>query len=159
MKTFFQDLSFSSATAGLVSVLVGYSSSAIIVYQAAISSGATPAEASSWLGVLCLAMGLLGISLSLKHKIPIMYAWSTAGAALLITSAEGLTLPEIIGAFLFSATLITLSGVTGIFEKIMNKIPTALSSAMLAGVLLHFALDVYVAMKTKLLLTIILFVV
>ncbi len=159
MKTYFQDLSFSSATAGLVSVLVGYSSSAIIVYQAAISSGATPAEASSWLGILCLAMGLLGIFLSLKSKIPTMYAWSTAGAALLITSAEGLTLPQIMGAFLLSATLITLSGLTGIFEKVMNRIPTALSSAMLAGVLLHFALDVFVAMKTQLLLTFILFLV
>jgi len=149
MKSFMTDLSISSLVAGLVSLLVGYASSAIIVYQAAIASGASPEEASSWLGVLCVSMGLLTVFLSLRYKKPIMFAWSTAGGALLMGSVQGFSLKEIIGAFVVSALLIFLSGISGVFEKMMNKIPVGIASAMLAGVLLHFVLDVFLSMKIQ----------
>ncbi len=149
MKSFLSDVSISSFVAGLVSLLVGYTSSAIIVYQAAIASGASPEQASSWLGILCVSMGLLTVYLSLQYKKPIMFAWSTAGGALLMGSVQGFTLNEIIGAFVISALLIFLCGITQIFEKIMNKIPVGIASAMLAGVLLHFVLDVFVSMKSQ----------
>src|SRR6478672_5512706 len=98
MKKYLNDSTFTTTAAGLVSVLVGFTSSAIIVYQAAITAGATPQEASSWLGVLCLSMGFLGVFLSIKTRVPVMFAWSTAGAALLINSVHGLTINEIIGS-------------------------------------------------------------
>lgn len=88
-----------------------------------------------------------------------MFAWSTPGAALLITSVGGLTLPEAIGAFVFSSVLIFLSGVTGFFEKIMKRIPVGIASAMLAGILLHFALDVFTSMKNQMALVLSMFVV
>jgi benzoate membrane transport protein len=86
-----------------------------------------------------------------------MFAWSTAGAALLVTGAVGIPLPEIIGAFIFSAFLIFLCGITGFFEKIMNRIPVSIASAMLAGILLHFALEVFVSMKTQFFLVAVMF--
>jgi benzoate membrane transport protein len=159
MKKYFNDSTFTTTAAGLVSVLVGFTSSAIIVYQAAMTAGANAHEASSWLGVLCLSMGFLGVFLSIKTRVPVMFAWSTAGAALLINSVHGLSINEIIGSFVVSAFLITISGCTGLFEKLMNRIPISISSAMLAGVLLHFALDVFVAMKSQFLLTFVLFIV
>lgn len=149
MKKLLDDFSLSTFVAGLVAVLVGFTSSAVLVFQAATSAGATPAEASSWLGILCVSMGFLSVALSLFYRIPVMFAWSTAGAALLITGAQGIPLPEIIGAFVFSAFLIFLCGVTGFFEKIMNRIPVPIASAMLAGILLHFALEVFASMKSQ----------
>lgn len=159
MKNVLKDFSISAFVAGFVAVLVGYTSSAVIVYQAAIASGASPLEASSWLGVLCVSMGALTIFLSIKYKAPVMFAWSTAGGALLITSVAGIPLPDIIGAFIFSAALIFLCGITGFFEKIMNRIPVGIASGMLSGVLLHFAFEIFLSMKTQMLLSMVMFLV
>ena len=149
MKKFFHDMTMSTLTAGFVSLLVGFSSSAVIVYQAAIKAGSTDTMAASWLGILCVSMGLLSFILSLTSKKPVMFAWSTAGGALLFTTAQGFSLAELSGAFLASATLIFLSGITGFFERIMNKIPIGLASGMLAGVLIHFSLDVFVSLEKE----------
>nr|BDT27615.1 benzoate/H() symporter BenE family transporter [Bacteriovorax sp. HI3] len=159
MKNVWDDFTLSTFVAGLIAVLVGYTSSAVIVFQAAAAAGASSAEASSWLGILCVSMGVLTVVLSLKYKSPVMFAWSTPGAALLIGSLRGELLSDVIGAFVFSSLLVLLSGVTGFFEKIMKKIPVGIASAMLAGILLHFALDVFTSMKTHMLLVMSMFIV
>lgn len=159
MKNVWDDFTLSTFVAGLIAVLVGYTSSAVIVFQAAAAAGASSAEASSWLGILCVSMGILTVVLSLKYKSPVMFAWSTPGAALLIGSLHGELLSDVIGAFVFSSLLVLLSGVTGFFEKIMKKIPVGIASAMLAGILLHFALDVFTSMKTHMLLVMSMFIV
>lgn len=158
MKKMINDFSLSTIVAGIIAVLVGYTSSAVIVFQAASASGASATEAGAWLGVICVAMGILTIALSYRYKMPIMFAWSTPGAALLITGVAGFSLPEIIGVFIFSSTMIFLSGVTGFFEKIMNRIPVGIANAMLAGILLHFAFEIFVSMKTQMTLSFIMLV-
>lgn len=152
MKITLKDFSLSTVVAGFIAVLVGYTSSAVIVFQAASALGATPAQAGAWLGVICVAMGLLTVTLSAKYKMPVMFAWSTPGAALLITGAAGIPLSDSIGIFIFSASMIFLCGVTGFFEKIMNKIPVGIASAMLAGILLQFVFEIFNSMKTQLVL-------
>lgn len=159
LKNIFSDFSISTISAGLIANLVGYASSAILVYQAALAAGASPSQASSWLGILCFAMGVLTCGLSIYYKTPVMFAWSTAGAALLISSLQGVPLSDATGAFLFSALLITLCGISGSVEKIMKYIPVSIASAMLGGVLLRFGLDVFVSMKTQALLAITMFIV
>ena len=154
-----RDLSLTNFTAGFVAVLVGFSSSAVIVFHAAETAGASPAEISSWLGALGLGMGLTTVGLSLYYKAPVLTAWSTPGAALLVTSLSGVPLTEAIGAFLFSAVLITLSGITGWFERIIDRIPMSLASAMLAGVLFEFGVEIFVSMKSEFLLVISMFLV
>jgi benzoate membrane transport protein len=151
--TFFKDISFSAIIAGFVAVLVGFTSAGVIVFQAAQALGASPAEIGSWMWALGLGMGLTSIGLSLRFRVPVITAWSTPGAAMLITSAAGTSMPEAIGAFLVCAVLIVIFGFTGWFERIMNKIPLSLASAMLAGVLLQFGLNVFVAMQTQFLMT------
>lgn len=131
--------------AGLVAVLVGFTSSAAIIFQAAAAAGADAAQASSWLWALCLGCGLTSIGLSLYYRAPLLTAWSTPGAALLAGSLGSFSMAEAVGAFLLSAALITLSGVTGLFARLMQRIPQALAAAMLAGVLLRFGLDLFVA--------------
>lgn len=149
LKQFHRDFSISAMVAGLIVVLVGMTSSAIIVFQAASSFGADSAVSSSWLGSLCLAMGVLTIYLSLKYKTPILMAWSTPGAALLIASSQGVAMSDLIGAFLLSSLLIIICGVTGIFEKAMSRIPLGLASALLAGVLLNFTLSAFMSFNTE----------
>lgn len=138
--------SISHLSAGFIAVLVGYTSSAAIVFQAAEAAGASPAEIASWLWALGIGMGLTCIGLSLYFRSPILTAWSTPGAALLATGLGGVPMVEAIGAFIFASALITLSGVTGWFERIMRHVPKSLAAAMLAGVLLRFGLEVFSAL-------------
>ena len=145
-----RDLSLSAIAAGFVTVLVGFASSAVIVFQAAQSLGASPEEISSWMWALGLGMGLTCIGLSLRYRMPVVTAWSTPGAAMLIGSVAGLPLSDAIGAFLMSALLIAASGFSGLFERMISRIPVSLASGMLAGVLLRFGIDAFAAMKTQL---------
>jgi benzoate membrane transport protein len=146
---FFQDFSFTALIAGFVTVLVGFTSSAVIVFQAAQTFGATEAQIASWMWALGIGMGLTSIGLSLRYRTPIATAWSTPGAALLVAGGSGVAMPDAIGAFVLTGLLLTIAGFSGWFEKIMKKIPTALTAAMLAGVLFRFGADLFVAMKTR----------
>ncbi|OMH38262.1 benzoate/H(+) symporter BenE family transporter [Motiliproteus sp. MSK22-1] len=145
-------LSLSRLSAGLVAVIVGYTSSAVIIFQAAAAAGATAAQISSWLWALGLGMGLSSILLSVYYRHPVLTAWSTPGAALLVTGLSGVSMNEAVGAFLLCSLLITLCGISGWFEKIMKHVPRSLAGAMLAGVLLQFGLDLFGALESRYLL-------
>jgi benzoate membrane transport protein len=145
-----RDLSLSAVVAGFVAVLVGFTSSAVIVFEAARAAGATPAQSASWLWALGIGMAATSIGLSLRYRMPVLTAWSTPGAALLITSVAGLPLPQTIGAFVVCGVLIFLVGASGWFERLMQQLPLPLAAAMLAGVLLRFGLDAFASMKTQL---------
>ena len=150
MRSPLRDLSLSAATAGFVAVLVGFTSSVAIVFQAATSLGATPAQLGSWMWALGLGMGLCTLLPSLWLRQPVMVAWSTPGAAVLATAgiAGGFGMAEATGAFIVSAALITLFGATGWFEWLLGRIPVPIASALLAGVLTRFGLDAFVALKS-----------
>lgn len=146
--SFFRDLSLSAVVTGFVVVLVGFTSTGALVFQAALSLGATQAQISSWMWALGLGMGLSSIIPSFIYKKPVVAAWSTPGAALIATSAAGVTMPEAVGAFVLCAVLIIIAGSSGFFERMMNRIPMAIASAMLAGVLLRFGLEAFSSIKT-----------
>jgi len=148
MRRFLNDLSPPAAVAGFVAVLVGYTSSVAIVFQAAQALGATPAQTASWMWALGLAMGISCIGLSLRYRLPVLTAWCTPGAALL-AATQGVSLPEATGAFVVCAALITLSGVSGLFERVMDKVPQAVAAALLAGVLARFGLDAVLSVRTS----------
>ncbi len=156
--SFTRDFSLSAVAAGFVTVLVGFTASAVIVFQAAQALGASDAEIASWMWALGLGMGLTCIGLSLRYRMPVVTAWSTPGAAMLIASTSGLPYAEAIGAFVVSALLMTIAGFSGLFERSLSRIPVSLASGMLAGVLLRFGLDVFVSMQTQLGLALAMFV-
>ena len=149
---FFRDLNLSAATAGFVAVLVGFTSSVALVFQAALAFGATPEIIASWMWALGLGMGLCSAIPSLVLRQPVMVAWSTPGAAVLASAglAGGFTMPQAVGAFIACAGLIVLVGATGWFERVMNRIPMAIASALLAGVLARFGLQAFAAAQTAL---------
>jgi benzoate membrane transport protein len=159
LTAFFKDFSLSAATAGFVAVLVGFTSSVAIVFSAALAFKATPDQLTSWMWALGIGMGLCSLVPSLILRKPVMVAWSTPGAAVLAVagaagatgaSGPGYSMNEAVGAFMVCAVLITLSGVTGWFEKIMDRIPMAIAAALLAGVLARFGMQGFVAAQTNL---------
>jgi benzoate membrane transport protein len=161
---FFKDFSLSAATAGFVAVLVGFTSSVAIVFSAALAFKATPEQLTSWMWALGIGMGLCTLLPSLILRKPVMVAWSTPGAAVLAVagvagaSGQGYSMNEAVGAFMVCAVLITLSGVTGLFEKLMDRIPMAIAAALLAGVLARFGMQGFVAAQTALPLVLIMLV-
>jgi benzoate membrane transport protein len=144
-----RDISLSAVVAGFVAVLVGFTSSVVIVFQAAAALGATPAQTTSWVLALGLGMGLTSLGLSLKYRQPVLTAWSTPGAAVLVTAGVGVGMGEAVGAFMLCALLIIAAGASGWFERVMNRIPQGLAAALLAGVLARFALDAFLSLRTQ----------
>jgi benzoate membrane transport protein len=150
MRALLNDFSLSAATAGFVAVLVGFTSSVAIVFQAATALGATPAQFSSWMWALGLGMGVCTLTPSLWLRQPVMIAWSTPGAAVLATAgaAGGFDMAQAIGAFIVCGALIAVVGATGWFERALDRIPMPIASALLAGVLARFGLDAFIALKS-----------
>lgn len=149
MKSYF---SLSQMTAGFVAVMIGFTSTVVLVFQAAIAAGANTAEISSWLFALGFSIAISCIALSLYYRMPILIGWSTPGAALLVTSLAGIPMSEAVGAFVFAAVLTIISGATGLIEKILNHIPKTLPTAMLAGILLNFGIKIFAVMQQQLFL-------
>lgn len=137
---------------GFVAVLVGYASSAAIIWQAAVAAGASTAQIAGWMTALGIAMGASTLLLTLWYRAPVLTAWSTPGAALLVTGLQGLTLPEAIGVFIIANALIVLCGITGLFARLMQVIPHSLAAAMLAGILLRFGLQAFASLDDQFLL-------
>ena len=136
-------------TAALIAVLVGVTSSVAVVFAAASAAGATPRQAGSWIGALCIGKGISSMVLSRRYKTPMLLAWSTPGAALLATGLNGVSMRQAIGAFVVSGALLLVTGVTGIFDRVIERIPLPLASALLCGVLAHFAVDAFASAKTQ----------
>lgn len=134
---------FPAVLAGFVAVLVGYASSAALIWQAAAAAGANAQQIAGWMTALGIGMGVSTLALSVWYKAPILTAWSTPGAALLATSLQGVSLAETVGVFIFANALILLCGLTGLFARLMKIIPHTLAVAMLAGVLLRFGLQAF----------------
>ena len=153
LHNFVRDVTFATVVAGFVAVLVGFTSSVVIVFAAAQALGATPAQATSWIWALGIGMGVTTIGLSWWYRQPVLTAWSTPGAAL-IAGTSGIAMGEAIGAFVVCGILIVLAGATRTFERAMDRIPQAIAAALLAGVLARFGLDAVGAVQTAPLLVI-----
>lgn len=136
-----KSISLQAVFAGMLAAFVGCASSFAVVVQGLRAVGATEAEAASGLMALSIAMGLCGVILSLKTRMPVSVAWSTPGAALLAsTGAIAGGFQAAIGAFLVSGALLLLAGLWKPFSALVERIPASLANAMLAGILLHLCL-------------------
>jgi len=136
-------------SAGFVAAISGFASSFALVIAGLRAVGATPAEASSGLFALCLAVAVVAIVGSLWLRIPLAIAWSTPGAAVLLAAHEGhVRFSDAVGAFLISSALIVLSGLWPTLGRAIVRIPRPLASAMLAGVLFPICLAPIEAVST-----------
>ncbi|CAB3726666.1 benzoate/H(+) symporter BenE family transporter [Achromobacter kerstersii] len=138
-----RDISASAIAAGLVAVLVSFGGTAVLMVQAGHAAGLDAARIGSWIGSLSLVLGLGGAFYSLRTGLPIVMAWSTPGAALLVTALAGVPFNEAIGAFVLAAGLTLACGLFGWIDPILRRIPGEVAAAMLAGVLLNFGMGIF----------------
>jgi len=149
------DTSLSAIVAGFVAAMTGYTSSLVLMFQAGRAAHLSDAQISSWIWALSIGMALCTIGLSLRFRAPIVIAWSTPGAALLISSLPNVDYAQAIGAFIVCAALLTLVGLTGWFDTLMKKIPAGIAAALLAGILFEIGIEIFRAaqFQTALVLT------
>lgn len=133
---------FSLIASAATAVVVGFASTILLIVQAAQAVGASPAQQASWAAILCFGMALTSFYLSWAHRMPIITAWSTPGAALIATSASGITYEHALGAFVVVGLLMCLTALVKPLARAIAQIPAPLAAAMLAGVLLKYSLGV-----------------
>lgn len=138
-----KDFSASAVVAGLIAVIVSYAGPSLIIFQAATAAHLGQAELSSWIWAVSIGSGVSAIALSWWYRVPVITAWSTPGAALLVAALPNYSYGEAVGAFVFAAGLITVLGVSGLFETIMTRIPKSIAAAMLAGILFRFGAQIF----------------
>lgn len=148
-RQFFKDSSASTVVAGFIAMLTGYTSSLVLMFQAGQAAGLTGGQISSWIWALSIGMAICSVGLSLRYRTPVVIAWSTPGAALLISSLPGVPYGEAIGAFIFASALIALCGLTGSFERLMRRVPASLAAALLAGVLFNIGSEIFRAVEVQ----------
>jgi benzoate membrane transport protein len=132
----------SIVTSAVVAALVGFGSTIAIIIAAAGAVGADAAQTSSWVAALCLSMAATSGYLSVRYRIPVVTAWSTPGAAL-IAASSGISIHAAVGAFLLAGGLIVLAASVKPFGRLIERIPSAVAAAMLAGILIRFVTAVF----------------
>lgn len=136
----------SALIAGLVAVMVGYAGPLLIVIQAAENAKLDAAHTSSWIAAITIGCGVTALLLSLWYRQPILIAWPTAGAALLASTLSQYSYPEAIGAYIMAAIGLIGLGYSGLFSRIIERVPKSIIAGMLAGVLLRFGLGIFRAL-------------
>jgi benzoate membrane transport protein len=151
----FADTSVSAVVAGFVAMMTGYTSSLVLMFQAGQAAHLSDAQISSWIWALSIGMAVCTIGLSFWFRAPIVVAWSTPGAALLISSLPHVPYAQAIGAYLVCALLLTAVGLTGWFDTLMKRIPGGIAAALLAGILFEIGIEIFRAAQyqTPLVLT------
>ncbi len=139
---------FSVIASALVAALVGFVGTLAIIIEATRRLGATPHQTSSWVASLCLGMAVTSAYLSVRYRMPIVTAWSLAGAVLIAAAPPGTGMDEAVGAFLFAAALMVLAGAVPALGNAIARLPASVAGGMLAGLVLRFALGLFQAVPS-----------
>ncbi|MFV5379326.1 benzoate/H(+) symporter BenE [Acinetobacter pittii] len=144
-KTLKNDWSISAIVAGFLAVLISYSGPLIIFFQAAQRAHVSTDMMVSWIWGISIGAAVSGIYLSIKYKTPVITAWSAPGTALLVTLFPNISLNEAVAAYITSAIVIFLIGITGYFDKLLKWIPQDVAAGMMAGILFQFGIGLFTA--------------
>lgn len=158
MKGFLQDVSLSAVVAGFIATVISYAGPLVIIFQVAQAADLPQAVLSSWVWAISIGSGVLGIVLSLRYRVPVIVAWNAPGSALLITLLPGISMNEAVGAYLVSSAIILLVGLSGSFDRIVNRLPAAIAAGMLAGILFSFGTGLFVAVQDQPMLVLAMFI-
>ncbi|BBC29871.1 hypothetical protein SGFS_011650 [Streptomyces graminofaciens] len=143
-----RDASLSAVLAGLVAVVVSCSGPLVIVLAAADAGRLSNEQTASWVWAACIGSGVTCAALSWWTRMPVITAFSTPGAAVLVGSLGSYPYSEAVGAFLVTGLLMALVGVTGAFGWAMRRVPPGVVAGMLAGVLFSFGAGVFSALDS-----------
>lgn len=137
------DMSLSAVVAGFIAVAVSYAGPLVLAFQVADSAHWSPAIVSSWVWAISIGAGVTAMVLSWHYRAPVITAWSTPGAAMLVGALAGVPFEQAVGAYIVSALVVLLFGVTGWFGRVMELLPKSIAGAMLAGILLRFGTEAF----------------
>ena len=149
MKALLKDCSVSAVVAGFIATVISYAGPLVIIFQAAKAANMPHDVLSSWVWTISIGSGVLGIVLSLRYRVPIVIAWSAPGSALLVTLLPGVSLNQAVGAYLVANAIVLLVGLSGAFDRIIGRLPAAISAAMLAGILFSFGTGLFVSVNEQ----------
>ena len=138
-----QDISLSAIIAGLLAVIISYAGPLVIVFQAGQAAGVSASMIASWVWAISIGSAIPTIYLSWRYQKPVLLAWSIPGTALLITLFPDISLSDVIGAYLVTAVITLLIGVTGYFDKLLAWIPQGVAAGMMAGILFQFGVGIF----------------
>jgi benzoate membrane transport protein len=141
------DFSISAISVSLIAAMVAFAGPILIIFQAAQAAHLSDPLLSSWIWSISFGTGLTSLILSMYFKAPVITAWSTPGVVMLVSGWSAYSYSDAIGAFLLSAIMITILGFSGLFSYVMKKVPQSVTTAMLAGILLKFGVDIFVSLK------------
>lgn len=139
----FKNASLTAWVAGFLAVLISYAGPLVIFIQAAQAGNIPNAELTSWIWAISVGAGVSGLLLSWWLRQPIITAWSAPGTALLLSLFPGITMPEVVGAYLVAAVAVMVIGVSGYFERIVNFIPRGIAAGMMVGILFQFGVQAF----------------
>lgn len=145
LQTLKKDWSISATVAGFLAVLISYSGPLIIFFQAAQQAHVSNNMMISWIWGISIGAAVAGIYLSIKFKTPVITAWSAPGTALLVTLFPHVSLNEAVAAYITTAVVILIIGITGYFDKLLKWIPQDVAAGMMAGILFQFGLGLFTA--------------
>ncbi|WP_367105050.1 benzoate/H(+) symporter BenE [uncultured Psychrobacter sp.] len=148
LQTLKKDWSLSASVAGFLAVLIAYAGPLVIFFQAAQAAQVSDAMMASWIWGISIGAVIPGIYLSIKYKTPVVAGWSAPGTALLVTLFPQMSINEAVAAYIVSAVVIFLVGITGSFDRFLRLIPNGIAAGMMAGILFQFGLDLFVATDT-----------
>jgi len=149
MKALLKDFSLSAVVAGFIATVISYAGPLVIIFQAAKAGNMPHDVLSSWIWTISIGSGVLGILLSLRYRVPIIIAWSAPGSALLVTMLPEISLNEAVGAYIVTSLVVLLVGVSGAFDRIIDRLPAAIAAGMLAGILFRFGTGLFVSVKEQ----------
>ena len=144
-KTLKEDWSISATVAGFLAVLISYAGPMIIFFQAAQQADVSSSMMASWIWGSSIGAAITGIILSIRYKVPIITAWSAPGTALLVALFPNISLNEVVAAYITSAVIIFIIGITGSFDRLLKSIPQGLAAGMMAGILFQFGVGLFKA--------------
>ncbi|MBE7374548.1 benzoate/H(+) symporter BenE family transporter [Pseudomonas lopnurensis] len=149
MKALLKDFSLSAVVAGFIATVISYAGPLVIIFQAAKAGNMPHDVLSSWIWTISIGSGVLGILLSLRYRVPIIIAWSAPGSALLVTMLPEISLNEAVGAYIVTSLVVLLVGLSGAFDRIIDRLPAAIAAGMLAGILFRFGTGLFVSVKEQ----------
>ncbi|SEM55256.1 benzoate membrane transport protein [Pseudoxanthomonas sp. GM95] len=151
-----RDASLPAILAGVIATLISFAGPLVIVFQAA--SGLPPAVLASWVWAISIGSGVLGLGLSLCYRVPVVIAWSIPGSVLLVSLLPTVDFAVAVGAYVVASAVLLAVGLSGAFDRIVARLPPAITAAMLAGILFGFATKLFVGMAAQLPLVLVMFV-
>ncbi|MDQ0246263.1 benzoate membrane transport protein [Bacillus fengqiuensis] len=147
IKEFSNYLNVNTIGAGALAAIFGCTGPALIIINGATNGGLTQAQTISWLFAVYFFGGILGLMISLKHRIPIAGAYSIPGAVLVAGSLSNFSLSEAAGAYLTAGIIVFILGITGIIGKVMNWIPLPIVMAMVVGAMIRFGTEMIASVE------------